>query len=184
MANKQLSELTAAGSLTGSELVYVTQSGNSRRTTTGAIGFRYQGACAMLGTTSGAANRSASADAIAFDTLVYDTEGTIWTIANPTKLFVPTGWTRVRLTGQFGFGSITAETGAGGGIRKNGGLITPDVYTQMGSDDFVTIHGMTVSPAVSVTGGDYFELVGQTSGGDTSTTLLGLLNWLEMERLA
>lgn len=37
MANKQVSELTAAGDLTGTELVHVVQGGNSRRTTAQAI---------------------------------------------------------------------------------------------------------------------------------------------------
>ena len=37
MADQKLSQLTASGALTGTELAYVVQGGNSRRTTTGAI---------------------------------------------------------------------------------------------------------------------------------------------------
>lgn len=108
--------------------------------------------------------------AIAFDAEEYDTDTIHDNATNNTRLTVPTGVTRVRVTCNVSF----ASNGAGIRrlhVRKNGAEFNGGAYSQ---DDVsgTTIHWLNASTGVlSVAGGDYFECYAQqTSGGALNVT--------------
>lgn len=108
----------------------------------------------------------------------------IWSIGSPTRLTVPTGVTKVRLTTSLNFDYSTTGNRAVS-LRKNGTTVNGGFGAQAPAPsstlNFTAVNA--ASSVLSVTAGDYFELrVAQTSGG-----ALNLLNdartWFEMEIL-
>lgn len=115
----------------------------------------------------------------------YD-DASIWSAGSPTRLTVPTGWTRVRLVANLGF-ALNATGRRKLEVRKN------NTTTAWGMP---LVHAAAVnarsnlngaSPPVTVVAGDYFEvnvyqdsgaaLVLQASGGETD-------NWFAMELIS
>ncbi|MDR6753811.1 hypothetical protein [Deinococcus soli (ex Cha et al. 2016)] len=105
---------------------------------------------------------------IAWGTAVYDTDG-IWSAAVPTRLVVPAGVSRVRITGFVSLQDLGAGTP---GIRvcvikKNGARFPGGQELLMAGQPFLL---PADTAAVPVVPGDYFEVcVYQNSGGSVST---------------
>lgn len=139
-----------------------------------------RGALVKLTSNQSVANNTTTV--VTWSSAEYD-DATLWAGGNPTRLTVPTGWTRVRLTANIGW----ASSNAGRRIlevRKNGasqwGL--PLVHGPVASNARTNQNG--VSSVVAVTAGDYFEVyVTQNSGG--ALNLQGgsgeVENWFAME---
>lgn len=105
---------------------------------------------------------------IAWGAAVYDTDG-IWSADAPTRLVVPAGVSRVRITGFVSLQDLGAGTP---GIRvcvvkKNGVRFPGGQELLMAGQPFLL---PADTAAVPVVAGDYFEVcVYQNSGGSVST---------------
>jgi hypothetical protein len=183
--NAKVSELTSAGALDGSELVYVVQDGASRKVTLGALKAMitaWRGArLALTSTKTGLS----SGYIVAWDTAVVDTTG-FWAAGSPTRLTVPAGVSKVRLK----WGVLAEELGSAGTIllrlRKNdAALASPDAYGLQSVRNTTTgyttnaIHGQT--PVLDVTAGDYFilEVIWSMAGMDQVRAAVE--TWFEIE---
>ncbi len=101
-----------------------------------------------------------------WDAEIYDTENIHDNVVNNSRLTIPAGVTRVRVSTQQIWSPLA------GGLRsceilKNGVQNSPRVITEVSANGLVT-SGVTtaISPIVNVAAGDYFEVsVYQTSGG-------------------
>jgi len=126
------------------------------------------------------ANKSinpATVTAIPWDASEYDTDS-IWSSTNPTRLTVPSGITKVRIsaniTMQGGAASLIAIT-----TQKNGAgyvgasYITPAVQADTGAS--------LISPVVSVTAGDYFEVLVYHNDTVSRDVLAYYSTWFTME---
>lgn len=98
----------------------------------------------------------------------YDEDGSIWSAGNPSRLTVPTGYTKARLAASIGW-AINSTGQRVTAITKNGSSyvgiphLTTPANTIAGQATYVPI----CSPWLDVSGGDYFEMTGvQTSGGN------------------
>ena len=142
-------------------------------------GDSFRGAVARLTANESVANTTTTA--IPWDSTIEDVGG-LWSAANPTRLTVPAGVARVRVTGN-----ITWDSNTSGKrivwIDKNG---TPFVGRPVIEQQAVSSSGSNtrqnlVSGPVAVSAGDYFELkVFQSSGGSRSV-LTGNDSWLTIE---
>ena len=112
---------------------------------------------------------------------IEDTDSIHDPATNNTRLVVPSGVTRVRLTAHVAWGALT------GGYRwldlqKNGGGIAPSCDTLIEASSIGTTKQLLHSPIYTVTGGDYFEVRGYHNQG--TSVLLGVSDsetWFEME---
>lgn len=109
---------------------------------------------------------------VAFQGAVYDTDG-FWSAANPTRLTVPVGVTKVivsanlRLTGGTGNNQLK--------ITKNGADM-PGTGTVSMSSGFTTAHMNTTTAVLNVAPGDWFEAVAFSSVARTIDS--GPRTWL------
>lgn len=125
-----------------------------------------------------------SATAVTFDTESFDTDTIHDTVSNTSRLTVPTGVTKVRLTAQV-FWATNATGTRRASIYKGG------VATYVGNPiDLVNAGTSTstiqqvVSPPLTVVAGNYFELyVTQTSGGALNINATTDGCWFSMEIL-
>lgn len=119
-----------------------------------------------------------SAVAITFATEVVDIGGWFDSGASTTRLTVPSGLTRVRLSGNFATGNTG---GLEGEIRKNGSasvLGMPCRRRNWTGDKYFNFF----SPPVNVSSGDYFEMYATT--GDGSTDILNRDDvWFSIEEV-
>lgn len=135
---------------------------------------------ALVGKTSGQSVSTSNVTALTFDSEDYDTDTIHDNATNNTRLTVPTGVTKVRLSGQ------TVTSGISTGqfdvfIYKNGAAFTPGSATSR-----LRHSGTSTNPAqnvtssiISVASGDYFELmVAQYTGGAVT---YGSTTWFSME---
>jgi hypothetical protein len=110
-----------------------------------------------------------------FDTEIYDTDSIHDNVTNNTRLTVPSGASRVKLSAQLGSGTVITSSPSISFI-KNGA--TPDVgvinKVQYSSDNPLM---QCISPVFSVIPGDYFEV---SISGATLTTSIGN-TWFAME---
>jgi len=118
--------------------------------------------------------------AIPFDSEVFDTDSIHSTSFNNTRLTVPSGVTKVRITGQ---GSVvTFFSGrATLAITKNG---SSTYFGMPRGDTPVTVGtiSLNASSLLSVSGGDYFQLVLYQNTGVTAGTVgAGWYDWFSME---
>lgn len=123
--------------------------------------------------------------ALTFDTEAIDTDSIHSTSSNTSRMTVPSGVTKVRLVGQCVMDNTGANTYRELRIYKNGSLVTGPTLRS----SFTTGDGSSnsvwriVSPAVTCTSGDYFELfVYHTSSGSLSA--YSNATWFEMQVLA
>lgn len=116
---------------------------------------------ALVGTDTGQAISSDTLTAVTLGTAAYDVGG--WFSAGtPTRLTVPAGVTRVRLTGGL---RLTASSDTFAAIYKNGAA-APGL-PQSDTDSLGTESVSFRSAVVSVTAGDYFELYCQSASATT-----------------
>lgn len=117
--------------------------------------------------------------AVAFASAVYDTSS-CWSGGNPNRLTVPSGVTRVRMSGQINFsntrtGSMTLN------IVKFGA--SSHINTLKTEGTGAPLRGIQLStPILDVTAGDYFELSASFSASGVADTILNdTYTWFAME---
>lgn len=142
-------------------------------------GDSFRGASARLTANESIANNTTTA--IPWDSTVEDVGG-FWSALNPTRLTVPTGVTRVRVTGN-----VNWEPNASGKriawVDRNGAPFVgrPVVEQQaVGSAGSNTRQNLTAGP-IAVTAGDYFELKVLQNSGASRSVLTGNDSWLTIE---
>lgn len=120
--------------------------------------------------------------AVPFTTALYDTDS-LWSAGSPTRLTVPAGVTRIRLTG--GIAITNGTTGEWFQVlpMKNGVADFPAIPLTFWPTLVATARGTFASGVIPVVAGDFFELRGQTQT-DTSVDLVANACWLGMEILA
>lgn len=143
MGDGRLSTETPAGVLDGTELLEVTQSGNTRVTTaqdiadlstgvtsagasgsTTIVGDRFGGASIKIDTADTGQNYLSGA-VISFDSEVYDTDGFADLVSDATRLTVPAGVSKVRVHAQYSIGSLATGQYTFAKIQKNGANLDP-----------------------------------------------------------
>lgn len=140
--------------------------------TTAGVALPFKGALVKLTADESLAN--ATLLAIPWDAEVYD-EGGFWVIGSPTRLTVPEGVTKIRLTGNLGILSGLTADRILVRIKKNGDL----AQTFQTAQDIDPITGApTISfstPVFEVVATDYFEMMAfQDSGGALSIDAAGV----------
>lgn len=145
-------------------------------------GAAFRGALVTKSANQTAANYT-TATAITWDTETggYDTDTIHDNVTNPSRLTVPSGVTKVRLSGQVDIAAFTINTWVALVVRKNGSAAYVGAPIQIGEIN-ATFANVSLSSAVlPVTGGtDYFELFLQTAA-DTSITVNASTSWFAME---
>jgi hypothetical protein len=129
----------------------------------GALAYPYRGALVYRSTNQTITN--ATPVAISWSNAQYDTDS-IWAGGSPTRLAVPAGVNRVRLSG----GAIWVSAANGLrllNVKKNGGSFAGQSQSTESVSPTATAVSLNVTtPVLAVSGGDYFELfVNQSSGG-------------------
>lgn len=118
-------------------------------------------------------------------TVLHDYLG-CWSAGNPTRLTVPAGVTKVKLSGNTRFSATTATGKFHFCVFKNGALFTGSPYLEIATAGFsVYPAGNITSPDLFVTPGDYFEFVvlQETGGPFTTENAVAGVNWFSMEIL-
>lgn len=186
MSNKEVGELTAAGPLTGTELVHVVQSGNSRKTSATTLA-AFVGGMIPYG---GARIRSASLQnytltgaftAMRFDTADRDTHG-FWSSSQPNRFTVPAGVTKIRLSASVKVDSADTIENNQFTFGKNGVTQVTSGLGNMGIANvgYSNPGGTLVSDVLDVVAGDYFELFYFSSGTWSANADRGL-TWFAIE---
>jgi hypothetical protein len=95
--------------------------------------------------------------AVIFGTVVSDTDS-IFSVGQPTRLTVPAGVTKVRLSTQFWCATDTSTSYVQVSILKNGTTMSPIVSTVLSGpiEGANRLLGQTHSPIVTCTAADYF----------------------------
>lgn len=121
---------------------------------------------------------------IAFASESYDTDSIHDNVTNNSRLTVPTGVTRVRLTGACRLALFSGETGKLG-LYKNGlynyvGATQSEYYADEAAGAFADLR--IISPVLTVSAGDYFTINWNTSStGSLIADADGTSHWFAME---
>ncbi len=152
-----------ASSDTGSVEVYADVRIRKVSTVVTAPGLPFKGALVKL--TSDESLSSGSVLQIPWDTEIYDA-GDFFSLGSPSRLTVPNGITRVRLTGQIGILSGLTADRVLVRLRKNANLAVT-IQTAQDLDPISGAPSISIStPVFEVVAGDFFELEAfQDSGG-------------------
>lgn len=118
--------------------------------------FNFRGALVHHNTTQAV---TASVDTpCVFNSELYDTDGFHSTVSNTSRLTVPAGVTRIRLTGGIRF--APDATGVRFGVFwKNGAFLTQSARVGVDVDSAISHTLNLTSPVLTCVPGDYFELV-------------------------
>lgn len=183
-SNKTLEQLTPADPLSGDELIYLVQNGNSRRITVDDLATLINGFTVQQGIQSsfrGVVLRSPSGimngtgnpavppytedpATAEWDSAEIDTDS-FWTAAFPTRIVIPPGITKVRL----GFSLTTIGNHIKASVVKNGEDMPGQAYASSSqATDHRDINGERLScsawtPVLSVVAGDFFEVRAQSN---------------------
>lgn len=122
--------------------------------------------------------------AVGFDTEAYDTDAFHDSSTNNSRLTIPTGVTRVRLSA--GIEWVAAATGVRGfGMRKSNSSAYPGFFQEIIGPDasLNTTEHTLVSPPLVVSAGDYFEIVVYHNAGVGATRSINASNstWFAVE---
>ena len=141
----------------------------------------YSGALVKKSADQTTANYS-SVTAIAWNTESHDVGGWHDNVTNNTRMTVPSGVSRVRLTAQVGVTAFTADSALILYIYKNNALTTPtNINTKsIGSGDANPSCAL-VSYVDSCTAGDYYEV--RMFCGDSSITVVAAQSWFSIEKV-
>ncbi|OWQ98024.1 SGNH/GDSL hydrolase family protein [Sphingopyxis witflariensis] len=116
---------------------------------------------------------------VAWDAEVYDTDAFHDNVTNNTRLTVPSGVTKVRLSAQVRYSNGTNNEFAALAINKNGAGYDGQAYQVVASP--TGAGSVSVGTGVlTVTAGDYFEANFQMQA-DTSITVAAGLSWFSIE---
>lgn len=119
---------------------------------------------------------------VAWEEAVYDTHS-FWTAGTPTRLTIPSGVSRIRLTGSITFEGLGAVGSVFAQVQKNGAVQNPGsgfTFRQDAAgftDNVVPI----MTPVINVIPGDYFEISTQVSMSGQDQILFGYRTWLNLE---
>lgn len=174
MADTKTSAESAAGNLTGAELIRGVQSGGMVKIRADALGHQFRGARVRM-TSDDTAQNVTSLTAISFDVADFDTDS-FWSAGSPTRLTIPAGLgiDYVELVGQVNVSSSTADTffqvlvthfnSSNTNLRSFGNSLV-----EMGN---ATRQLQATSGPINVSDGDYFQLRIREET-DTSVTIEG-----------
>lgn len=151
----------------------------------GGSGGGWQGGCLVYRSTQETGVNYTTAAAIpwnsTYSTEAYDSDGYHDPSTNPSRLTVPTGVTKVRVSGAVHTGSVTSDLIQILLLQKNGASFPGSA--QIRKQEANTSPGIgAVSAIVDVTAGDYFEMLLQLTG-DTSASLETNNTWFMIEDL-
>ena len=119
---------------------------------------------------------------INFDTETYDTDSIHDNSTNNTRLTVPSGVTRIRLTANIAMAQ-NANNDRAYRITKAGSTGVGQGRVDIPGSDF-NAYGVITSAVLTVTDGDYFEVeVFQDTGGNLDTLNADGVPWFAMEIL-
>lgn len=180
MADKKISDLTAATSVSDGDFLIIENSGgNSRKVDRANFRQKHRGALVTKAADQTAANYTAGA-AVAWDLEDYDTDAIHDTVTNNTRLTVPSGVTKVRLSCNFSLSSLTVNLWTRVVIQKGGTGAYVGVATQQVEVNAAIALFSCTSPILTVVAGNYFEVV-LTVSTDTSITVEANESWFAME---
>jgi len=127
------------------------------------------------------ANYTANPTYINFDGESYDTDSIHSTVTNTSRLTVPAGVSKVKLSGGIALNNVTANKYLFLAIDKNGATTAYPGQPVQGAILDALFPCLNVSsPVVAVTSGDYFELRLLVEA-DTSVDLMATDTWFSME---
>lgn len=143
----------------------------------------FRGALVKKSTDQTAANYTTVA-AVAWDAEEYDTDTIHDNSTNNTRLTVPSGVTKVRLTASIWLNAVNASEWVQTYFTKAGAIFVGGAV-QTGYNDTAAANAgcSLVSPVLSVASGDYFEVMLQVES-DTSITVKANLSFFAMEIIA
>jgi hypothetical protein len=118
--------------------------------------------------------------AVAWDLDVYDTDNIHDTVTQNTRLVVPSGVTKVRLSYSVFASSVTAGSELYCTMAKNGAVEWVGTPLEMMDTDKTDPRATGTSAVIAVTPGDYFELFVQVLA-DSSVTIEANYSWFSME---
>jgi hypothetical protein len=136
----------------------------------GRVMLPFQGALAVKTATQAIAGSTDTP--ISYDAVAYDTMG-FWSAGAPTRLTVPAGITRVIVSAST---RITGGTGSYQTIIRRNGVEVNGIPSQSMSSGFSTAHINMSTAVLSVTAGDWFEVIGFTSAARTIDS--GARTWM------
>lgn len=140
---------------------------------------QFSGALVRKASNQTTANYSAGA-MVAWDSEDYDVGGWHDNSSNPSRLTVPSGVSKVRLSGAIIASLTTGSEWNSINIFKNGSAIATGCLTA-GADTTTVDEATIFSPVLDVSAGDYFELRYQTQS-DSSVTV-STLSWFAIEKV-
>jgi len=114
-----------------------------------------------------------------FTSEAYDTDNIHDNVTNPSRLTVPSGVTKVRLSGQL-YSVTGAMTLLYAAIKKNGAVFAGNPFhmVSLTTAELAYTTLPAPSPVVPVTAGDYFELY---AGNGSTADATGTYSWFAME---
>lgn len=134
-------------------------------------------------------NQAGQADSVnnpvPFDQEEYDTgyRGTQFhdTVTNNTRIIVPAGVRKIRLSGGTGITITNLPTQVDVRILKNGSLLAPDVVSRHSAAAAGGQFGTVETGTLEVVAGDFFELAELHIGGTSTKTIAAAQSWFAME---
>ena len=123
-----------------------------------------------------------TATPVTWDQEVYDTDGFHDNATNPSRITIPAGASKVRLSAQVIAGNMTADEWFFASIRKNGAAGTDwnGVGRSLTESGFTSAVANIVSGVTPVSAGDYFEVYAQVEA-DTSIDIFAGSSWFAVE---
>lgn len=185
MADKKISDFTAATTVAAIDLIEIeTAAGNSRKVT----GTNFANSMATLSVRGALVKKSADQTGanysggvvVGWNAEIYDTDSIHDNATNNSRLTVPSGVSYVRVLGQAYLNNVASNSATYVYLKKNGsqafdGSVTATRYQAT----LVEIAQGISSPILAVTAGDYFEMF--VSCADTSIDILAAYSWFAME---
>jgi hypothetical protein len=187
VADKTISDLTAATSIASGDLIEIENAGgNSRKVTASNAAKSFQSlafrGCLVTKSADQTAANFTTGTALTFNTELYDTDAIHDTSSNTSRLTVPSGVSYVQVSGNIFLSNVTASEDVYLDIRKNGvqfvaGLPNIGTRSSLGFP-----RASIISSPMAVSPGDYFELF-LTTTADTSITVTATGTWFAMQIL-
>lgn len=118
---------------------------------------------------------------VTFDTDVYDTDAWHDTSSNTSRMTVPSGVTRVRLSANIYFSAATSTQVVTAFFKKNGSELTASVY-QHDPVNSTNPRKQLISYIDECTAGDYYEFV--ANAGDATVNVIEFGTWFAIEEIA
>jgi hypothetical protein len=138
----------------------------------------FRGALVRKSVDQTAANYSGTT-VVSWDQEVYDTDGFHDNVTNNTRLTIPVGVSKVRVSGCLYITSNTSGSFVLAEVLKNGAAYD-GMATQITSTSAATNNTQTFSAVVSVSAGDYFEMY-SLNQIDSSVTVIASQSWFAIE---